>query len=270
MIQLTLDFLGRTLQRLKSAPAATELSLPRCIRSPATSRGAGEARVVFVQGIAVHVVVRPRARRYNLRLSADGTAHLVIPRRGSRAEALRFLERNERWLLTRHAQWQAQQRARVTWTDGARFLFRGEEVVLHVETKGAARRLLFADQVLDVPSEMADYREPIQKHLRALAERELPPRTRGLAREQGISVTRITVRGQKTRWGSCSARGTISLNWRLIHAPGHVVDYLIIHELMHRRQMNHSARYWKLVEQACPDYQLAEAWLKATRLQVLE
>ena len=77
------------------------------------------------------------------------------------------------------------------------------------------------------------------------------------------------MRAQKTRWGSCSARGTISLNWRLIHAPPFVRDYLIVHELMHRRQMNHSARYWKLVADAFPRWQEAEAWLKKTRLENL-
>jgi predicted metal-dependent hydrolase len=115
----------------------------------------------------------------------------------------------------------------------------------------------------------ADYRDAIQAHLRRLAERDLPPRTRELAQLHGIAISRVTVRAQKTRWGSCSARGTISLNWRLIHAPPFVQDYLIIHELMHRRQMNHSARYWKLVAEAFPRWREAEAWLKKTRLESL-
>ena len=109
----------------------------------------------------------------------------------------------------------------------------------------------------------------VQARLRELAERELPPRTRELARVHGISIRSVTVRGQKTRWGSCSARGAISLNWRLIQAPPFVLDYLIIHELMHRQQMNHSPRYWKLVAAAFPRYREAEAWLKKTRIEGL-
>jgi predicted metal-dependent hydrolase len=101
-----------------------------------------------------------------------------------------------------------------------------------------------------------------------VAERELPGRTWELARLHGIAISRVTVRAQKTRWGSCSARGSISLNWRLVQAPWSVVDYLIIHELMHRRQMNHSARYWQLVAEACPDYRAAELWLKRHRLDL--
>jgi hypothetical protein len=70
------------------------------------------------------------------------------------------------------------------------------------------------------------------------------------------------VRNQKSRWGSCSRRGTISLNWRLIQAPPFVCDYIILHELSHLKEMNHSARFWHEVERVCPDYKMAERWLK--------
>jgi len=70
------------------------------------------------------------------------------------------------------------------------------------------------------------------------------------------------VRNQRTRWGSCSRRGVISLNWRLIQLPAFVSDYVVLHELMHRRQLNHSDKFWREVEQVCPDYRSAERWLK--------
>jgi predicted metal-dependent hydrolase len=218
-------------------------------------------------GIAVRVVRQPKARRYLLRLQADGTARLVIPRGGSRSEALRFLERSELWLLRHRAHWQARIQARSPWTDGARFLFRGEETVLRVEGVEGRVMLRFADQAVPLAQPYSDYREVVQDYLRRLAERELPPRTLELAREHGIEVSRVTVRSQKTRWGSCSVRGTISLNWRIIQAPPAVRDYLIIHELMHRRQMNHSARFWKLVAEAFPDYRAAEQWLRKHRIE---
>jgi predicted metal-dependent hydrolase len=232
------------------------------IPAPATD----ESSLAWKHGLSVKILRRPRARRYLLRLEHDGTARLVIPRRGNRAEALHFLERSEAWLLDRHRRWQARalQHPQL-WREGTRFLYRGEETVLHVHETG---RIHFSDQAFTVAPQ-ADYREPVRAHLRRLAERELPPRTLELAREHGVTVSRVTVRGQKTRWGSCSARGTISLNWRLIHAPLFVRDYLIIHELMHRREMNHSKRYWKHVAAACPDYRAAETWLKRTRLETL-
>ena len=230
---------------------------------------APEERLAWKHGIPVRIVRHPRARRYLLRLQPDGVARLVIPRRGNRAEALRFLERSEAWLMERRRRWQLRAVPRA-WENGTDFLFRGEKVVLQVEGGlGAGVVLRFGDEVLTA-QHGDDYREAVAVHLRRMAERELPARTHELAREHGIEVQRVTVRAQKTRWGSCSVRGTISLNWRLIQAPAWVRDYLIVHELMHRRQMNHSARYWKLVAEAFPGYEAAERWLKQTRLESLD
>jgi predicted metal-dependent hydrolase len=81
----------------------------------------------------------------------------------------------------------------------------------------------------------------------------------------GGNVKRVTVRNQKTRWGSCSSRGTISLNWRLIQTPDFVRDYIILHELAHLRHMNHSARFWQEVKRLCPDLATAKQWIKVHR-----
>jgi hypothetical protein len=234
---------------------------PPLLRVQAAS-GAGE--------IPLRIVRSARARRYLLRLDHDGAARLVIPRRGSQAEAMRFLERSRAWLETRRRRWLVHRSERRSWHDGAPLLFRGETVTLQVHEDLLGTTLSFADEILNGITPAKDYRAAIQVHLRGLAERELPLRTRELARQHGIEVKRITVRAQKTRWGSCSATGTISLNWRLIHAPPFVQDYLIIHELMHRRQMNHSARYWKLVADAFPRWREAESWLKKTRIETLD
>lgn len=254
MLQLSLDFLGKQVARFRP-------SRPRSITS-------GQFWP-WKHGITVHLVRQSRARRYLLRLQGDGSARLVIPRRGSQAEALRFLERSEAWLLERVKQWHGRNQARQAWQDGSRFLFRGEEIVLRVETKGNGMAVSFADQTIPLPAAQTDYRPVVLKRLRQLAEQELPVRTRELAQRHGVTINRVTVRAQKTRWGSCSARGTISLNWRVIQAPPQVLDYLIIHELMHRREMNHSARYWKLVADAFPEYRSAEKWLKSFRLETL-
>ncbi len=94
------------------------------------------------------------------------------------------------------------------------------------------------------------------------ARRELVPRVGELAHQHGLRVQRVSIRRQRTRWGSCSRRGNISLNWRLVHAPPHVRDYVIVHELMHLREMNHSPRFWAHVEAAFPERASAEKWLK--------
>jgi predicted metal-dependent hydrolase len=94
------------------------------------------------------------------------------------------------------------------------------------------------------------------------AKRELTARLLELAAVHGLSVARVSVRNQQWRWGSCSRSGHICLNWRLVQMPPSVRDYVIIHELMHLKRMDHSAQFWKLVAAACPDYDVARTWLR--------
>ena len=102
---------------------------------------------------------------------------------------------------------------------------------------------------------------PDERELRKRASRELPPQLLGLANAHGIAVTRVSIRNQRSRWGACSASGSITLNWRLMLVPGFVREYVMIHELMHRRELNHSKRFWTHVAAACPRYRDARKWL---------
>ena len=97
--------------------------------------------------------------------------------------------------------------------------------------------------------------------LRKRAVQELPPQLLALAHAHDISVTKVSIRNQRSRWGACSSRGSITLNWRLILVPEFVRDYVMIHELMHRRELNHSRRFWKHVAAACPRHREARQWL---------
>lgn len=100
------------------------------------------------------------------------------------------------------------------------------------------------------------------RRLREKARQELPARCLELAARHGAVVTRVSVRNQRSRWGSCSTRGTIALNWRLIQMPSFVSDYVILHELMHLRQPNHSRAFWREVASVCPEWREAERWLR--------
>jgi predicted metal-dependent hydrolase len=125
--------------------------------------------------------------------------------------------------IARHARWIAQQRARVT------------------------------------PSRIPE-RE--RRHLRDRARVELPQRLLALAARYQLVVSSISIRDQRTRWGSCGRNGHVCLNWRLVSLPPSVRDYVLIHELMHLHRLDHSAAYWKLVEIACPGYREARQWLR--------
>lgn len=171
----------------------------------------------------VVVFVRhPRARRYLIRVTDDGTVRVTIPRRGSQREAAAFAAREQAWI-------DKQLRARDRRT-----------------TNGSN------DERPDV-----DRRELIVR-----ARRELPPRLLELASRHGLTVSRISIRNQRWRWGSCSRSGHICLNWRLVTMPDDVRDYVLIHELMHLKRMDHSPKFWRLVAEACPAYKEARAWLR--------
>jgi predicted metal-dependent hydrolase len=101
-----------------------------------------------------------------------------------------------------------------------------------------------------------------EKALKDQAQRELPPRLLALAGLHGLTVHRISIRGQRSRWGSCSPTGHIALNYRLMLTPPHVREYILIHELMHLTQPDHSRKFWRLVEAACPGFREAERWLR--------
>ena len=222
----------------------------------------GETVVVGSRQVPLLVVRNPRARRYLLRLRADGTPRVTIPRGGSVAAAREFVERNRPWLERQWQQRQARPRQPAILQIGSAILFRGQLVPIQSDQPGFVR---IDGELAPVSYAAANLRPAIEKHLRQLATRELPTRVSELAGPHGFAVSRVTVRGQRTRWGSCSRRGTISLNWRLIQTPAHVRDYIILHELAHLRQMNHSHRFWQEVERLCPDYLTAEHWLKENR-----
>jgi predicted metal-dependent hydrolase len=98
--------------------------------------------------------------------------------------------------------------------------------------------------------------------LRRRATEELPRQLLDLAAVHGIGVHRVSVRNQRSRWGSCSRRGGITLNWRLVLVPDFVREYVMLHELMHRRELNHSPRFWRLVAAVCPRLVEARRWLR--------
>ena len=212
--------------------------------------------------IPLAVIRNQRARRYLLRLRPDGSARLTIPRRGSVIEGRRFAERNTEWLAQQLVKLQAHPIEPQQWVVGTEISFRGELVRLEAGMNGEAGTVQFGTERIRVPDVNDDLRFRVMKHLWKLAAAELPPKVFELAAAHQLSVQRVTVRNQRSRWGSCSRRGTISLNWKLIQAPPCVRDYIILHELMHLRQMNHSARFWREVESVCPDYRTAEKWLK--------
>ena len=204
-----------------------------------------------------------RARNYRLTLRRDGIAVATIPARGSEREARRFVELHREWLERARERQRHRPRGAEVWTIGTQVLWRGELTGIRVASVTVDRpQVCLAADVFRVPAFDGDLRPTLEAHFARRAKIELPARAWELAAITGVNVKHITVRNQRSRWGSCSANGTISLNWRLVQTPDSVRDYIICHELMHLKEMNHSARFWARVEEVFPGWREAERWLK--------
>jgi predicted metal-dependent hydrolase len=203
-----------------------------------------------------------QARNYRLTLRRDGTAVATIPARGSEGEAARFVEQHRDWLARARTRQARRPRSAGVWTVGTRVLWRGELMEIRVAAAGEKPRVCLAADVFRVPALAGDLRPTLEAQFARKARIELPARTWELAAVTGVGVTHVTVRNQRSRWGSCTTGGTISLNWRLVQTPEFVRDYIVYHELMHLKEMNHSSRFWARVGEVCPDWEVAERWLK--------
>ncbi len=106
--------------------------------------------------------------------------------------------------------------------------------------------------------------------LRQLAEAAITKKVRQIASEHNLTYRKIGIRAQRKRWGSCSTNGNLSFNWRLIMTPPLILEYLVCHELAHTVHHNHSAKFWNLVKQICPEYEAAEKWLRNNEKQIME
>jgi hypothetical protein len=235
-------------------PAAAPEQLFLFAPEPAPALPPAEPEVVFVRS--------DRARHYRLTLRRDGSAVATIPRRGSEREAQRFVEQHRAWLERARARQESRPRAAAMWTLGTIVLWRGREETIRPAGEGGRPLVVLGADVFRVARTDGDLRPALEAQFARRARIELPARTWELAAATGSEIKRVIIRSQRSRWGSCSARGTISLNWRLIQAPDFVRDYIIYHELAHRREMNHSARFWARVETLCPAWLAAERWLK--------
>ena len=203
-----------------------------------------------------------RARNYRLTLRRDGTAVATIPLRGSEREARRFVEQHREWLERARDRQRSRPRAAAVWVVGTHVLWRGQMSEVRIAAEGERPQVCLAADVFRVARLDGDLRPTLEAHFARRAKVELPARTWELAAITGVDVKLVTVRNQRSRWGSCSANGTISLNWRLVQTPEFVRDYIIYHELMHLREMNHSARFWARVAEVCPHWRDAERWIK--------
>lgn len=212
-------------------------------------------------------VIRSRKRRRTLSLLVRSDEIVVrAPWRASDEAIQALLLQKRTWIHKVHAELVNKRDTRDIIP--AFIWYLGELVPLQVQASEAtvwSGRYDTASFVVSGPALALDstkVRDIIYAWYRREALRMLPPRLTALAQTHGFDSFSVRIKTQQTRWGSCSAKRNINLNWRLILTPPWVMDYVMIHELCHLQEMNHSSRFWQLVATLMPDYEAAKAWLR--------
>jgi len=199
-----------------------------------------------------------RARRVRVSVDAHGGVEVVLPRRTPASAAPAAIEELRPWI---------ERRLHAATALRATIAARGTTVPyldsqLTLTPQPGRTRAHRAQDALLVPAEADAAQLAIERWYRRAAAREIAPRLDIAAAALGTSYTTLSIRAQRTRWGSCSSTGAMSFNWRLLLAPAAVLDYVVWHEACHLRVMDHSPRFWALVRRHCPGYEEQRRWLR--------
>lgn len=219
-----------------------------------------EPAFLVIDGRSIPVSFRrhAQARRLVLRLSRDRAGVVVtVPPRVGRSEALAFAKKSEKWISGRLEAEPSAQSLKA----GGQILIRGER--LRIVHSGSRRGIIaIVEDTIMVSGDEAHLERRLVDWLKAEAKRDLIAASEYYATAMGVKFHRLSVRDQKSRWGSCSSDGTLSYSWRLVLAPSFVLDYVAAHEVAHLKHMNHGRGFWRLVLTHCANASRAKAWLK--------
>lgn len=205
------------------------------------------------------VIKRHRsAKRICLRYNPTSHAiSLTLPRHTRVNDGLNFLTQKSEWLIDTLMEMPMKKRIK----PGVVIPVLGRRVrIKHDERQTAAYKL--TRNALTISGDRTDFQKRTTDALRKIAKQEIAELSQKMAKRIGKRINRITVRDTRSRWGSCSSTGNLSFSWRLVFAPIEVLEYVVAHEVAHLRYMNHSEKFWYMVEYLCPDYEVAKEWLK--------
>lgn len=202
-----------------------------------------------------------KAKYLRLQISNSNSLEMVLPHSYNLSEAEKFLIRKKLWIKKYLVSKQAK--------PNKYFLFGNEVSITHNYDLFIKRhKTVYHNFNLTItsPSESnTDLKTLYELWLKKTAKVFITERVKELAEKYNFKINKINIRGQKTRWGSCSSKGRLSFNYRLMQFNKDIMDYVIIHELCHLLEMNHSPRFWKLVESYCPNYKLLKKGLRSNR-----
>jgi hypothetical protein len=199
-----------------------------------------------------------KAKYLRMQIKNRGELEVILPRGFQITDAERFLQKKSGW-IKKHIKEKKESRNK--------FYLLGYEIKVSQKYDLFVKRhkISFTNNHLDITSPAKSTENSVTMYeawLKKHAKKTLTERVRKIASELNFKVGKITIRGQKTRWGSCSTNGNLSFNYSLLRFRKEIIDYVIIHELCHLKEMNHSERFWKLVEGYYPDYKNLRKELK--------
>ncbi len=197
-----------------------------------------------------------RARRIRVSVDGNGEIEVVLPRRSPERHAAEAVKELTPW-IERRRRAVARVALEIARTPGT-VPYLGESLRL-VPEPGRTRVHRRGDALL-VPE--GDPRPALERWYRRRAKAEIAPRLDAATKRAGSRYTGLTIRGQRTRWASCSSTGTMSFNWRLLLAPPEILDYVVEHEVCHLEVMDHSPRFWRLLASRSPNWRAHSAWLR--------
>ncbi|HUL90911.1 MAG TPA: SprT family zinc-dependent metalloprotease [Burkholderiales bacterium] len=237
--------------------ALKQLRLPFDV-SPQQEKSGRDRQVRLAGEIVSYKLVR--ARRRTIALFVDGNGiEARAPRHAAIAEIETFMREKERWIRRRLA---APRRPPIVWEAGTTLPWLGQSLTLALQPGEIGVRLSCG--LLEVGlADGASLRERVLTWIRVQALALFRERVAALSRALDLTVSAVGLSNARTQWGSCSTSGRIRLNWRLMLLPVHLVDYVVAHELAHRRELNHSARFWNVVATLYPRYREARRELSA-------
>jgi hypothetical protein len=215
-------------------------------------------------------IIRSRRKTIALIVTPEGKLVVRAPQRATKAQIQQAIDHHAAWIQAKQqeALLQLARRPALKYQDGEKFWYLGERYPLKISPT-AKKPLSFSDQFVlaqaALPKASAVFTTWYQEQARKL----IAPRVMLYAQQFGFQVARIRIGSARTRWGSCSSRGTLSFTWRLVMAPLPVIDYVILHELAHLEHHNHSQAFWGRVAELDPEYKLHRAWLKQHAAQLI-
>ena len=213
---------------------------------------------------------RPR-RTVGLKITENG---LVVhaPRRIFEFQLNQILQEKSSWILSKLQAREANQIEKLQWLDGEHLLYLGQDIQLSINQSNSNKALIFEQNTLTIaavhPNNHAVLGRKVIQWYKKQAALDFARRLEILAAKLGVPTPPLTLSNAQSRWGSCNSRGEVRLSWRLLQAPPHIINYVICHELAHLKQMNHSPKFYAVVEQLFPNYKAAEKELKLLSSQL--